>query len=132
MKNFLKTLLCKYLNCYYIDEYEKEKNEKNKIFWISNRDDNKVLCNTLLLAIYKDKFCNIKMKEELSKYGIIISIGSACNTSSNKSSDVIQSLNIPKELRSGILRISLLDDVLKKDIINFVTHFLGLIDITKY
>lgn len=129
---YLKNLLNKYIKCYYIDEYEAEKNTKNKIFWIANRNSSKVLCNTLLLAVYRDKFCNVKMRDSLSSFGIILSIGSACNTSSNKSSDVVQSLNIPKELRSGILRVSLSDDVTKQDIIKFVTHFLGLIDNTNY
>jgi cysteine desulfurase len=132
MINYLKSLLCKYLTCHYIDEYEYEKGIKNKLFWIANRDDDKVLCNTLLLAVYKDNFCNIKMREVLSDHGIIISIGSACNAANNKSSDVVQSLNIPKELRSGILRISLPDDVKKQDIIKFVSHFLGLIDMVHY
>ncbi len=132
MKQYLKSLFCKYLNCHYIDEFEKEKNSKDKIFWISNRDDSKVLYNTILLSVYKDKFCNIKMRNELNKYGIIISIGSACNTASNKSSNVVQALKIPKDLQSGIIRISLPDDITKKDIIKFMTHFLGLIDSTKY
>lgn len=132
MKNYLKELLIRRIKCYNIDEYELEKDTKNKIFWIANRNDNLVLCNTLLIAVYKDKFCNVKMKEELSKYGIIISIGSACNSAITKSSDVIHSLKIPKELRSGILRISLPDDVTKENIVYFVTHFLGLIDIIKY
>lgn len=132
MKDYLKNLLCKYIECHYIDEYENEKHTKNKLFWIANRNDDRMLCNTLLIAVYKDNFCNIKMKDELNKYGIIISIGSACNTSSNKLSDVVQSLNIPRELRSGILRISLPDDVTKQNIVHFVTHFLGLIDTVHY
>lgn len=132
MMDFLKSLLCKYIECHYIDEYEVEKYTKNKLFWITNRNPNKVLCNTLLLAVYKDNFCNIKMKEMLGSFGIIISIGSACNAASNKASDVVQSLNIPRELRSGILRISLTDNVTKQDIIKFVTHFLGLIDNVHY
>lgn len=132
MVNYLKSLLCKYLQCYYIDEFDIQKFTKDKIFWITNRDENKVLPNTLLLAVYKDKFCNIKMRDSLINYGIIISIGSACNTLSDKSSNVIQSLNIPRELRSGVIRISLPDDITKDDIIKFVTHFLGLIDIVKY
>lgn len=132
MLNFLKSLLSKYIKCYYIDEYEAEKNTKNKIFWIANRNSSKMLCNTLLLAIYKDRFCNIKMRNELNNAGVIVSIGSACNTNTTKNSDVIYSLNIPKELRSGILRISLPDDVTKENIITFVTQLLGFIDITHY
>lgn len=132
MMNFLKSLLCKYLDCHYIDEFEAEKHIKNKIFWITNRNGSNVLPNTLLLAVYKENFCNIKMRDELNKLGIVISIGSACNTASNKASSVVQALNIPRELRSGVIRISFPDDVTKEDIINFMTNFVSLIDITKY
>lgn len=131
MKLLLMALLQKNIPCYYIDEFEQQKNDKNKIFWISNKDEQKMLPNTLLIAVYKDKFCNIKMKNKLAEYNIIISIGSACNTANKKSSDVINSLKIPEILRSGILRISMQDDVKKENIIDFVTHFLGLIDLVK-
>ena len=132
MRNYLKKLLSNYIECYYIEDYEQQKNTKNKLFWIANRDDGKVLCNTLLFAVYLDNFCNIKMKEALNKYGIIISIGSACNTASTKSSDVIKALEIPRELWSGILRISLPDNVTQDNIKLFVTHFLELIDKVHY
>lgn len=132
IRDYLKDLLCRKINCFYIDEFESQKNTKNKIFWIANRDGSKILCNTLLFAVYKDKFCNIKMREELYKYGIIISIGSACNTSSEKSSGVIEALNVPKELRSGILRISLPDNVTEENINLFVDHFMKLIDVVRY
>ena len=131
MKEYCKKLLNKYIKCFYIDEYENEKHEKNKIFWITNRNESKVLPNTLLLAVYKDNFCNIRMRDELSNYNIIVSIGSACNAHSKTSSSVVDSLNVPKELKSGILRISFLDDTTKEHIIQFVTHFLGLIEFTK-
>lgn len=131
MKILLMKLLDKYVPCYYIDEYELQKDIKDKIFWITNRDLSKVLGNTLLLAVYKDNFCNLKMRNELEKYNIIISVGSACNAASNKSSNVISALGVPEELRSGILRISFPDDVTKNDIIHFTTHFLALIDVVK-
>lgn len=127
MKTFLMDILSQYIDCYYIDEYEREKNEKNKLFWITNRDDNIVLCNTLLIAVYKDNFCNVKVKEALAEQDIIISIGSACNTSSDEVSGVIQALKIPKELRTGILRISMPDDVSKDNILLFASNFIAML-----
>lgn len=132
IKNYLKELLNKHIPCYYINDYEQEKHSKNKIFWISNKNENIMLCNTLLIAVYKDKFCNVKMKDKLAEHNIIISIGSACNSSNTKSSDVIYSLNIPRELRSGILRISLPDDISKENILYFITQFLNLLNDSVY
>jgi cysteine desulfurase len=128
MKQLFKKVLNKYVPCFYLDEFEKEKNEKNKIFWITNRNDKIVLPNTIMFTVYKDHFCNIKMREELEKKGVIVGIGSACNTVTNKLSDVVTSLDIPSELRSGILRISFADDVTKKHISQFITHFLNLLN----
>lgn len=127
MKEYFKSLLCNSVPCFHISEYENEKNEKNKIFWISNKDSNKVLCNTILLAIYKENFCNIKMKEALLKYGIIVSVGSACNTADNRASDVIYALKIAPELRSGVIRVSFLDTINKEQIEYAVPIFAELI-----
>jgi len=128
MKQLLKRTLNNYIPCYYFDEFEQQRHTKNKIFWISNRDEVKMIPNTLLIAVYKDKFCNIRMKEELEKKNIIVGLGSACNTSAAKLSDVVSSLQIPIELIGGILRISLTDDVTNQHIIHFVTHFINLQD----
>lgn len=128
MKEYFKTLLCNFVPCFYISEYEKEKGQKNKVFWIANKDPNKVSCNTILLAIYKDNFCNIKMKDALLKHDIIVSVGSACNSSDNRASDVIYALKIAPELRSGVLRISFLDTVTKEQINHTVTVFTELIN----
>lgn len=128
IKAFLKALINKYYPCYNILEYDKEKNTKNKIFWIENQNNKRNLPNTVLLAVYKDDICNVKMKNELEKFNILISIGSACNTSSDKASDVIYALDIPKELKSGILRISFYDDITKDNIIYFVSHFIGILN----
>lgn len=131
LKEFTKNMLNKYIPCFYIEDYEVQKSEKNKIFWIAPKNGN-TLPNTILLAVYKDRFCNIKMKEALSDLNIIISIGSACNTASISASDVVHSLNIPNELRSGILRISMCDSTTKEDIINFIDNFIKLIDNVQY
>ena len=127
MKKLFMSKINKYIPCYYITDFANERDEYNKIFWIANRNDNKMLHNTILMTYYSDNFCNIIMKEKLLERNIIISIGSACNTMSKKVSDVINAHNIPRELRSGILRISFLDDVLESDINYFIENFITII-----
>lgn len=127
LKLFLMGLINKYIPCYFIDEYNEQYQSKNKIFWISNRNNEKMLPNTILLTVYKNDFCNMKVKKALEDHNIIVSIGSACNTAIHRPSDVISNLGIPDVLRSGILRISLPDDITKEQIIYFVTVFLKLI-----
>lgn len=68
-----------------------------------------ILPNTILLAICKNKgrpFCNVDLKKYLDKKGYIISIGSACNTTSKKSSHVMLSIGAPAVIRRGVIRIS--------------------------
>lgn len=100
------------------------------------------LVNTVLLSFvrYANPFCNQSIKKALEKDGIIVSVGSACNTSSSKASHVIDALGLSlndktndpdkeKELiaiRKGILRISLGDETTPADIKKFVSS------ITKY
>lgn len=125
-KRYLKSILSQKISCYNILEFNKQKKQKNKLFWIEN-DENKTLPNTLLLAVYMDNFCNIKMKEELEKCGVIISIGSACNTNNPDVSYVISNMSIPEELRSGILRLSMQDDITEKELLQFATAFFTLL-----
>lgn len=129
LKMFLMGLINKYIPCYFIDEFKDQYQSKNKIFWISNRNNEKMLPNTILLSVYKDNFCNMKVKKELEDNNIILSIGSACNTAINRASDVIFGIGVPDILRSGILRISLSDDTTREHIIYFATVFLKIIDI---
>jgi cysteine desulfurase len=128
LKNKLKQLLSQYIECFNIEDFEKEKNEKNKIFFICNKDDDKVLYNTLLLSVYKDNFCNIKMKKELNNRNIIVSIGSACNSNNNNVSPIIKALGVPKVLYSGVIRISLLDDNTIEDVTYFVNNFINILN----
>jgi cysteine desulfurase len=74
--------------------------------------------NTLMISInYKDSrdFCNVKYKERLEKAHVIISIGSACNTTSKNASHVIEALGIDKKMRKGVVRISLGDHTSWRD-----------------
>jgi len=68
--------------------------------------------HTLLLSVVKrvgKPICNLDMRDDLYKAGFIVSIGSACNTTSKKPSHVLYAIDMPKELRCGILRVSVGD-----------------------
>lgn len=93
----------------------------------SNNANAKYLPNTIFLSIIKRSeppMCNTKFKESLANGGIIISVGSACNTSSDKASHVLYALGADSLIRSGALRISLGDNNTKEDCIAFVKCFL--------
>jgi cysteine desulfurase len=85
------------------------------------------LNNTLLLSVVKNTkpyICNSKIKEYLEKKGIIISVGSACNTSSKKASHVLYAMGVDKYIRKGALRISLGCNTTYNDINAFINVFL--------
>ena len=89
------------------------------------------LPNTILLAIVKRKeplLCNVKAKKELEKRGVIISIGSACNTSNKKASHVLDALGADQFIKKGALRISLPDDVTMLAGETFVQKFMEVFD----
>lgn len=79
------------------------------------------LPNTILLSYYYEVsnkelqknddnyFCNINLKNDLENKNFIISIGSACNTSSKYASHVLKAINAKKEIKRGTIRISLGD-----------------------
>jgi len=67
------------------------------------------LPNTLLILIYDIKTCNILLITELNKKGICVSAGSACQTNSGSTSHVLDTMDIKKEDKSKIIRISLSD-----------------------
>jgi cysteine desulfurase len=125
MKHMLQSFICKYLECRNIGEYSPDSTAM--VYFISNIEDSKSLPNTILLAISKPNFCNIKFRNLLAENNIIVSIGSACNASSLRYSNVVISLNIPNELLSGVIRISLPDDVTKDQIKYFASVFIKLL-----
>jgi hypothetical protein len=51
--------------------------------------------------------CNVKMAEELKKSGVIVGLGSACNT--GQVSYVLQSMGVPNVVANGAIRISYSD-----------------------
>ena len=83
-----------------------------------------ILPNTVLLAVCKNRgkpFCNVQLKKDLDKKGFVISIGSACNTKSTKSSHVMDAIGAPPVVKRGVIRISFGDKNTIKEVDNFVT-----------
>lgn len=71
------------------------------------------LPNTILLSIVKrtePPICNKEIKQKLERLGIIVSVGSACNTSSPNASHVLYAMHADELIRKGALRISLCDN----------------------
>jgi len=64
--------------------------------------------NTLFVSFVmkNGKFCNTKLKKALNMHNIVVSIGSACNTSSAESSHVMQAIRAPSYVKKGVIRIS--------------------------
>lgn len=67
--------------------------------------------NTLLISFVNPAgtFCNVNLKNELNKRNVIVSIGSACNTDSDKASHVLVAIRAPQYIKKGVIRISLSD-----------------------
>lgn len=85
------------------------------------------LPNTLLLSIVKNygmKFCNIELKNDLYKRGIIVSIGSSCNSSSTGPSHVLKEIQSPYRVSCGTVRISLGDQNNMKEVEKFCKTFI--------
>ncbi len=86
-------------------------NHPVKLVFLSG-DSQWYTAGTILVSIVKrdpPAICNVKIKEALEKRGIIVSIGSACNTASPKASHVLYAMECDPAIRAGVLRISLGD-----------------------
>lgn len=85
------------------------------------------LPGTILLSIVKRSMphiCNQQVRGELERRGIIVSIGSACNTASPKASHVLFAMGADELIRKGTLRISLGDSNTLDEAKKFVKEFL--------
>ena len=136
-KIFLLNELKKHIPCKTIEQYWKEK-EFNlyrnvvEVVFISGDLDNidKYLYNTIMLSVVKRTkpyICNIFIKKMLEKKGIIVSIGSACNTQSKNASHVVEAMRFDDLLKKGVLRISMCDDTTIDDLKKFILNFLMII-----
>jgi len=89
------------------------------------------LPNTILVSFAKNSstkaetnFCNVKLKKALDAKKIIVSVGSACNTSSAKASHVLYAIRAPDVVKRGVIRISFSDDSKKRDVITLLSTLL--------
>ncbi len=102
------------------------------IIWLSG--DKNYLSNTIMLSILKNvgnggkPICNAKIKESLEHADIIVSVGSACNTSNPKASHVLYAMGADEQIRKGALRISLGDENTPRDINKFIDVFTATIE----
>lgn len=84
------------------------------------------LPNTLLICVAKNigaAFCNVKFKQMLDKAGVIVSIASACLTSSPRASHVLTAIDAPTVVKRGVLRISFSDTNTPAQIAQFIDIF---------
>jgi cysteine desulfurase len=88
-------------------------------------DSDKSLPNTLLIAIAWNTgiFCNVKLKKALAERLVVVSVGSACHTSSSSASHVLVAMRVPPVLKRGVIRISLADDNTLAECDKFVKIF---------
>lgn len=70
---------------------------------------NKCLPNTILMMIEELGTCNKLLVEELNKKKIYVSMGSACQTQSKKSSHVLDTMGLDDKEKLKVIRISLSD-----------------------
>lgn len=87
------------------------------------------LPNTLLISVVKNygsKFCNIRLKNDLQKENILVSIGSACNTGSSAPSHVLAAIHSPYRVSCGTVRISLGDQNTMHEVEAFIEAFIRL------
>ena len=82
-----------------------------------------ILPNTLLISVVKNRgrpFCNIDLKKFLDSKNCVVSIGSACLTSSDKSSHTLVAIGAPPVVKRGVIRISFGDYNMKAEIDKFI------------
>jgi cysteine desulfurase len=104
-----------------------------ELLYITNLRPNLSLPNTLLLSIVKHApmnkhFCNIRLKADLAKQGVIVSIGSACNSKTAEPSHVLTAFQLPYIVRCGVIRISLGDLNTIDQCYEFVNKFARCVD----
>jgi len=79
-------------------------------------EGHKSLClpNTLMISVMKPGLCNRMIIDRMLERKIIVSAGSACNTSSENMSHVLVAMEVPVEIGKSSVRISF-DDSTAKD-----------------
>lgn len=130
MKRLIMSEISKYIPCKTYKEYLESRNDRTKnsieVVFMSMATKS-YLPNTILLTVVKRTkpfICNVDFKNDLEKQGVIVSIGSACNTSSEKASHVLYAMKVDSLLRKGMLRVSLSDHNTLDEAKQFVRVFM--------
>ena len=127
LTNYLKEKLSEIFKIATVLNYPSFLNTISIIF-LGPVDITETLPGTVLLSVCKQQgkpFCNVELKKYLDKNNIVVSIGSACNTNSEKSSHVLTALNLPPVIKKGVLRISFNDHNTKQEINKFINVFIS-------
>lgn len=71
------------------------------------------MANIVLISFadHKKRICNTKIRKWLASHKVYLSVGSACNTNSEKASHVMDAIKADEFIRAGTLRISFDDTV---------------------
>lgn len=136
-RNTLLDELSKYISIIYYDTYiNSHKNSNNDKYFIvlfgpHRKNIKSYVENTLLLSIVSlDKpLCNKKLKLDLEKKGIIVSLGSACSENLNKESHVLKELGAPAVIIKGTIRISFGDYNSMEQVKKFIPVLINSINI---
>lgn len=96
---------------------------------LGGEDYDKVLPNTILFSFSEpkewnntDKFvCNKKLIKHLDDNGISCSIGSSCNTKSEKASHVLAAIKATQDQKRGTIRITMSDFTTPEDINHLIS-----------
>jgi cysteine desulfurase len=129
LKNYFIEELYNNFNTYYYQDIENniEHYEKPFILILSPKNS---FYHIVLLSIILDNNCNIKFKHFLEKNKILCSISSVCQTSSAKSSFVLDAINIyNKNIKRGVLRFSFSELNTTKEILYLIQTLKKLIKI---
>lgn len=105
-----------------------------EVVWIGGDGFHPSLSGTILLSVvrrYGPKVCNGKLKGALEDAGIVVSIGSACNTSAAKASHVLYAMKCDEHIRRGALRISVGDENTIECVTGFLRVFLRLLAVER-
>lgn len=94
----------------------------------SGGDPTKYLPNTLMIAVAKHigpPACNSMIRDKLEEARVIVSVGSACNSSSKEHSHVLRAMNMPSILMDGAIRVSMSRYTTTRELDLFVNGFIA-------
>jgi cysteine desulfurase len=127
-RNYILETLNKSIEVVYYDTYINNLKKYNKLnyfivlFGPHRNNKKEYVENTILISIVSNnkKVCNINIKNDLEKYGVIVSIGSACATNSKHASHVLTEMGASDVIKRGTIRVSLGDNNTLAEVKKFV------------